>query len=60
MHVVWLKRDLRLDDHAPFAEAARRCGDGGRMVALYAYEPDIWLAPDADASHLAFVEDSLD
>lgn len=60
MHVVWLKRDLRLDDHAPFAEAARRCGDGGRMVALYAYEPDIWLAPDADASHLAFVEESLD
>ncbi len=60
MHVVWLKRDLRLDDHAPFAEAARRCREGGAMVALFVYEPDIWLAADADASHLAFVEESLD
>ena len=23
--LVWLKRDLRLADHAPLAEAARRC-----------------------------------
>jgi deoxyribodipyrimidine photo-lyase len=59
--VVWLKRDLRLDDHAAFRAAA---DDGGAMVALYAYEPDIWLPPSAraadhDASHLAFVEECL-
>jgi deoxyribodipyrimidine photo-lyase len=60
MHIVWLKRDLRLDDHAPFAEAARMCARGGRMLALYVYEPEVWRAADADASHLAFVDESLD
>ena len=56
MIVVWLKRDLRIDDHAPLAEAAARGAlDGVPMVALYAFEPDVWRAPDADASHLAFV-----
>jgi len=34
MHVVWLKRDLRIDDHAPLAEAARLCAQGGCMIAL--------------------------
>jgi len=60
MHVVWLKRDLRLDDHAPFAEAGRLCEVGGSMIALYVHEPSVWSAPDADASHLAFVDESLD
>ena len=60
MHVVWLKRDLRLDDHAPFAEVGRLCEAGGSMIALYVHEPSVWSAPDADASHLAFVDESLD
>ncbi|MDI9403702.1 MAG: deoxyribodipyrimidine photo-lyase [Limnohabitans sp.] len=60
MHVVWLKRDLRIDDHAPLAEAARRSHeDGVPMIALYVFEPEVWQAPDADASHLAFVVESL-
>jgi deoxyribodipyrimidine photo-lyase len=60
MHLVWLKRDLRLDDHGPLAEAARLCEAGGAMIALYVYERSIWSAPDADASHLAFLDESLD
>ena len=60
MIVVWLKRDLRIDDHAPLAEAAARGAlDGVPMIALYAFEPDVWSAPDADASHLAFVRECL-
>ncbi|MFM7052811.1 MAG: deoxyribodipyrimidine photo-lyase [Planctomycetota bacterium] len=60
MNVVWLKRDLRIDDHAPLAEAARRWRESGTpMVALYAFEPEVWRAPDADPSHLAFVVESL-
>ncbi len=60
MIVVWLKRDLRIDDHAPLAEAARRSiEDSVPMIALYAFEPEVWQAPDADASHLAFVVESL-
>jgi deoxyribodipyrimidine photo-lyase len=60
MHVVWLKRDLRLDDHGPLAEAGRLCETGASMIALYVHEPSVWSAPDADASHLAFVDESLD
>ena len=60
MIVVWLKRDLRIDDHAPLAEASALCAlDGVPMIALYAFEPDVWSAPDADASHLAFVRECL-
>ena len=55
MLVVWLKRDLRLDDHAPLAHAAAaRALDGTPMIALAAFEPEVWQAPDADPSHLAF------
>jgi deoxyribodipyrimidine photo-lyase len=48
--LVWLKRDLRLADHAPLAEAAR----ADAAAALYVIEP-AWLASaEFDAQHLAF------
>ena len=60
MLVVWLKRDLRLDDHAPLAHAAAAgARDGTPMIALAAFEPEVWQAPDADPSHLAFYLESL-
>jgi deoxyribodipyrimidine photo-lyase len=53
--IVWLKRDLRLADHAPL-HAARAFE---RAVALYIVEPE-WLAsPEFDGQHAAFVLDSL-
>jgi deoxyribodipyrimidine photo-lyase len=60
VHIVWLKRDLRLDDHAPLAHAAAAGAlDGTPVIALAAFEPEVWLAPDADPSHLAFYLESL-
>lgn len=53
--VVWLKRDLRLLDHAPLVEAASR----GPVVVLYVYEPRLWQRPVYDRSHLDFVNQSL-
>ena len=41
MHVVWFKRDLRVRDHAPLAEAAR----AGRVLPLYVFEPEVIGAP---------------
>lgn len=55
MNVVWLKRDIRLNDHAPLSEAAKH----GPFIALYVYEPIVWNAPEADVSHLEFVNESL-
>lgn len=55
MQLVWLKRDLRVRDHAPLAEAAAR----GWVLPLYIVEPSVVRAPDFDASHWTFIRDSL-
>jgi len=56
VHLVWFKRDLRLDDHAPLAEAVGR----GQVLGLYLYEPSVLAAKDFDASHLDFINESLE
>jgi deoxyribodipyrimidine photo-lyase len=54
--VVWLKRDLRVADHAPLAAAA---ASGEPALALFVIEP-AWLgSPEFDAQHLAFALQSL-
>lgn len=53
--VVWFKRDFRVHDHAPLAEAARL----GPVLCLYVLEPSLWQQPDAAAQHLHFVRESL-
>ncbi len=55
MQVVWFKRDLRIRDHRPLAEAAAR----GPVLPLYIYEPSLWHAPDAAARHWSFAAGSL-
>ncbi|MEC7946306.1 MAG: FAD-binding domain-containing protein [Myxococcota bacterium] len=56
LQVVWFKRDLRVRDHRPLHEAARR----GPVLGLYVYEPSRWRADDAHAGQLRFVNESLD
>ena len=41
--VVWLKRDLRLHDHAALNAAIAA---GYPVVLLYVVEPDYWSLPD--------------
>jgi len=53
--VVWFKRDLRVRDHAPLYEAAQR----GQVICLYIYEPSQIAAPDFDAAHQVFINESL-
>jgi deoxyribodipyrimidine photo-lyase len=55
VHIVWYKRDLRVADHAPLAEAAR----SGPVLPLYIAEPMLWQQPDAAGRHWAFLADSL-
>ena len=52
--VVWLKRDLRLRDHRPLAEAA-----AGECLLLYLAEPSLREADDFDDCHGVFVNQSL-
>jgi deoxyribodipyrimidine photo-lyase len=55
VHVVWFKRDLRVLDHAPLAQAA----DRGRVLPLYVIEPSLLAAPDFDALHFEFIRECL-
>lgn len=53
--VVWFKRDLRLHDHAPLAQAAAH----GPVVALHITEPSLLASDLFDASHAQFIDQSL-
>lgn len=55
MQLVWFKRDLRVRDHRPLVDAARR----GPVLALYVYEPALLTAPDFDGAHLRQVNAAL-
>lgn len=64
MDVVWLKRDVRLHDHGPLAEAIRsylQNNDNRRrcVVLLYLFEPDQLREPTVHGSHLRFVWEGL-
>lgn len=53
--LVWFKRDLRVRDHAPLAEAQRF----ERALALFIVEPEWLRSPECDARHVRFLLDAL-
>jgi len=53
--VVWFKRDLRVQDHAPLAEACAH----GPVLALYIVEHGLWQQPDAALQHFRFMTECL-
>lgn len=56
LNVVWLKRDLRLLDHEPLAQA---CREPLPFVVLYLFEPLLLADPHTDARHLHFIAESI-
>ena len=56
INLVWLKRDLRLQNHAAFQKAENR---GLPYFALYLFEPSLMAHPDQALRHLQFVYASL-
>lgn len=56
INVVWLKRDLRLRDHAPLAAAVQ---DGLPTFLLYCFEPSLENHPDYATRHWRFIWESL-
>jgi len=55
VNVVWFKRDLRIEDHAAFTEAASH----GAVLPLYILEPELWQQPDMSYRHYAFLQACL-
>ena len=56
IHIVWYKRDLRVDDHAPTFEAA---ANGVPVLPLYVVEPHYWQQKFASRRHWHFIYDCL-
>jgi deoxyribodipyrimidine photo-lyase len=56
MNIVWLKRDIRTQDHAPL-QAAQDAGISYRIIFLF--EPDWITHPDTSIRHLQFQYHSL-
>ncbi len=56
-NVVWLKRDLRLQDHAALAAAEQAPED---YLIVYLYEPKIIQHPDCSRKHLSFIHISIE
>jgi deoxyribodipyrimidine photo-lyase len=55
MQSIWFKRDLRITDHKPLAEAAK----GEAVLCLYIAEPDYWKLPDTSARQWLAIAESL-
>lgn len=56
INVVWLKRDLRLEDHQPLAAA---CETELPTLIAYCFEPSLLQDPHWQDSHQAFIVESL-
>lgn len=60
LNIVWFKRDLRVADHRPLAQAAQAALAGtGPVLPLYIVEPHLWAQPDMSARQWAFAAESL-
>jgi deoxyribodipyrimidine photo-lyase len=55
-NIIWLKRDLRTQDHHPFLEAENADED---YIAIYILEPSAIAYPDCSQRHLQFVYHSI-
>ncbi len=55
VHIVWFKRDLRIQDHAPLNRACA----SGHVLPLYCWEPSQWSGDDYVAQHQAFIAECL-
>jgi deoxyribodipyrimidine photo-lyase len=56
VNIVWLKRDLRLSDHEPLAQAIK----SGITLLYYVFEPLLINDPHYDERHWRFVTQSIE
>ena len=56
INIVWLKRDIRSQDHEPLFKAEQ---DGIPYLIIYLFEPSIIDYPDTSPRHLKFIYHSI-
>ena len=57
INIVWIKRDIRTQDHAPF-EAAEK--SDLPYLPIYIFEPSILSHPDSSLRHQQFLYHSIE
>jgi len=55
LHIVWLKRDLRIQDHAALCEAAKL----GDVLPVFTWDACVWSSSDYATQHVQFVRECL-
>lgn len=55
VHIVWLKRDLRIQDHAALHAAAKV----GAVLPIFTWDASVWSCPDYSKQHVMFVRECL-
>jgi deoxyribodipyrimidine photo-lyase len=55
VQLIWYKRDLRIVEHEPLAEATKI----GKILPVYILEPEYWKLSDSSRRHWCFIYDSL-
>ena len=56
LNIVWVKRDIRTQDHEPFDLAEK---NKLNYLTVYLFEPSIINHPDCSLRHLQFVYQSI-
>ncbi len=56
LNIVWLKRDIRSQDHEPLLKAEK---SGENYLIIYLFEPSLINHPDTSLRHLQFVYHSI-
>jgi deoxyribodipyrimidine photo-lyase len=56
LNIVWLKRDLRTQDHSPIFEAEKNELD---YLLIYLFEPSLMSYPDSSSRHFQFCYHSV-
>ena len=61
LHVVLLRRDLRVDDQPALSRAAAAAAAvaGGRLLVCYVYDPSLLKHPTVSTAHFYFIDDCL-
>jgi len=61
VHIVWLKRDLRIQDHAPLYLATQKSliEKNSIVIPVFSWDESVWSSSDYAQQHIAFVRECL-
>ncbi|MFM6978487.1 MAG: deoxyribodipyrimidine photo-lyase [Methylophilaceae bacterium] len=61
VNIVWFKRDLRIQDHAPLYQATQKSllDKNNMVIPVFSWDASVWSSQDYSQQHVAFVHECL-